>query len=160
MAVGITKYRYSHAVVVSVFLSGKTERTADGLGPRAALAEREQGMSEVWKPVPKFSAYEVSSLGRIRRVTEYVGRGQRRPLPYVLTPNSAGRVALRADNFRVHQVSLARLVAQVFKPPTRPALVVGHRDGDPNNRAVSNLGWQMRQSRRGRFTGKSRFWVD
>lgn len=114
-------------------------------------------MSEVWKPVPKFSAYEVSNLGRIRRVRDYDSRGPRHLLPYVLSVKANGRVRLRSDNFRTREVELARLVAQVFVPTSKTGLILGYRDGDPTNRRADNLGWAFRPSPRW-FPRRPRFW--
>lgn len=106
---------------------------------------------EVWKVAPGFSAYEVSSLGRIRRVREYETKGRRHDLPYILTPNSAGRVKLRSDKYRVVQVSLARLVALAFNPPSRPRLTLRHADGDTHNMRADNLMWTLHPTpRRGK----------
>ena len=115
-------------------------------------------MAEVWKPVQKFSSYEVSSLGRLRRVRDYDSQGPRKLLPYIL--NTTVRARIRGDNHRLTQVSLARLVARAFYPTTKTGLVVGYRDGNKRNLSASNLGWQLRPSPRWEKDKRIGFWVD
>lgn len=92
---------------------------------------------ERWLPVPGWNAYEVSDLGRVRRVR--AGRGTRVGL---LRLNHQGRgylnVTLNQDGrrwtMRVH-----RLVMLAFVGPMPEDHSVDHRDVNPANNALTNL---------------------
>ncbi|WP_167131951.1 NUMOD4 motif-containing HNH endonuclease [Paramicrobacterium chengjingii] len=94
---------------------------------------------EVWRPVVgNEDAYEVSSLGRIRRSKNSHGI----PAGKILTPNKQPsghlRVTLRGDNHRRDYIH--RVVARAFLgEPSGP--LVRHLDGDPENNRVSNLAY-------------------
>lgn len=98
---------------------------------------------ERWNPVAGYEAsYEVSTLGRVRRIAPQ--QGTRPGLILKLTPVSkrggyltvglseVGRIKKR---YRVH-----RLVAEAFLGPSEGRLV-RHLDGDPTNNRLSNLQW-------------------
>lgn len=97
--------------------------------------------AEEWRPVPGWDAYEVSSLGRVKRVKAASGT---RPGAIRKTPlNEHGYpvVMLRQDGrhkgFLVH-----RLVCEAFigpQPDGRPC--VAHNDGNPLNCTPENLRW-------------------
>jgi hypothetical protein len=97
-------------------------------------------MVEIWKPVtlPNFAEhYEVSSAGRVRRVTRCKGRKEPHMLKgqdlrgYVL-------ITLTIPKART-QIMLHRLVAAAFLGPLPPGLQVNHKDGNKANNAVDNL---------------------
>ena len=97
---------------------------------------------EVWKQVPGFCEFEVSSLGRVRRCVTIpyapAGRMVARQL------NSAGtvlRVRLR-HNGKARMVSVARLVLLTFRPVDRPVnFTAKNIDNDPMDCALGNLEW-------------------
>jgi hypothetical protein len=88
---------------------------------------------ERWKPT-RDDRYEVSSLGRVRRVK----RGQGVKKLGVLKPNAdrGGYLWLRIG--QKHSLVHA-LVASAFIGPRPEGLEIDHIDGDKKNNAVSNL---------------------
>lgn len=99
-------------------------------------------VEEVWKAVPGYSDYQVSSHGRVRRC-DAVGRW---PAGHVLRPGSARSghlyVILTGPDRRTRKEFVHRLVAKAFigQPPFEGALVLHHDDCPTNNRP-GNLRW-------------------
>jgi len=96
-------------------------------------------MSEEWRKVERNDNYEVSSLGRVRRVK--AGRGA--TVGKVLracVANSKGylMVGLRKDN-KLKSAKVAHLVAEAFIGPRPAKLQVNHKDGVKTNNAETNL---------------------
>ena len=89
-------------------------------------------MNEQWRPVSDWP-YEVSDLGRVRRVE--TGRVLR------ATPDANGypRVTLRAPGKRVLFRAVHRLVCEAFRGPAPAGMGVLHGDGDKKNCRLSNL---------------------
>lgn len=92
--------------------------------------------TEIWRPVPGYAGYyEVSDLGRVRRIKTHTGE------PRVLSPSTSGSggyrlVGLSRDGVaKTHAVHV--IVAEVFERGVGP--LVRHLDGDPANNAASNL---------------------
>lgn len=102
------------------------------------------GEAEEWRAVPGWSAYEVSSLGRVRRIVRATGfggggfRGVRKPYP-----GEYGHLWLmlrqdgRRARFPVHRLVLLAFVG----PQPSPRHQGAHNDGDPANNAPANLRW-------------------
>jgi hypothetical protein len=88
-----------------------------------------QPTSELWKQIPEWPEYEVSSLGNVRR-------GLHAILTFCVHGYPAFNVSdfTRRKSFRVH-----RVVALLFIQQTGP--VVRHLDGNKLNCCVSNLAW-------------------
>lgn len=91
-------------------------------------------MNEEIRPCTFDSNYEVSSLGRVRRV----GGKWRRPWPV-----SKGALAIDLwSRNRRQRYYLHRLVMFAFVgPPPTSLHEVAHWDGDPTNNELSNLRW-------------------
>jgi hypothetical protein len=103
-------------------------------------------MSEIWLPVAEFpDTYEVSSVGRVRRVTD---SGKKAKAGDVLSPNRIknGRMVVRLwkDGVVVSRY-VHRLVAIAFLG-NYPELEVCHADGDPTNNHLDNLRWDTHQA--------------
>lgn len=89
--------------------------------------------SEMWKPIPDFDAYEVSSLGRIRR-GQRVLAGHTRKDGYT-------QVHLWKNN-RQHTRRVNRLVCEAFHgSPPFPEAEALHKDHNRSNNAEDNLRW-------------------
>lgn len=96
-------------------------------------------MVEIWKPIPEWPNYAVSTKGRIQRLVD--GRGTRagNVLSAFLVcgyPSVNLVAAGRRQSVRVH-----RLVAQVFLPRPAGASEVNHIDASRSNNDISNLEW-------------------
>lgn len=101
-------------------------------------------MNEIWKPIPNYEGfYEVSNLGRIRRVEHQDKNGHTYRMR-ILKPANTGtgykHVHLSKNGntkwFQVH-----RLVAEVFCEKPNGMDVVNHLDNDPSNNRADNLEW-------------------
>ncbi len=96
---------------------------------------------EQWRPVPGFSGYLVSNLGRV-----YSGHSDR-----CLTPQPSGRGHLRVALRRAgetHMKLVHRLVLLAFVGPCPPGKECLHRDDVPSNNRLSNLRWGTRKENR------------
>jgi len=103
--------------------------------------------SEEWRRVPGFEVYEVSDMGRIRRLD---GRAKARDgmlRPSAIGGNSRGheylRVELSADG-KLRRVLVHRLVAEVFLGRRR-GKEVNHKNAVKTDNRVSNLEWNTRK---------------
>lgn len=113
-----------------------------GVVPRPCTISAAEISREQWRSVVGFPCYEVSSLGRVRRIkpsakghTSYVGR--------VLKPSLVdGRptvwfyVSGKGRPKRVHH-----LVLEAFVGPRPPDMECRHLDGDQQNNRLTNLCW-------------------
>ncbi len=99
-------------------------------------------MSEIWKAVPDYPMYEVSTHGRVRSWKS--GRFGRRKEPRALKPwldrDGYSLVGLYKNGhgqlFRVHL-----LVLTTYVGPCPPGLECCHSDGEPAHNYLSNLRW-------------------
>ena len=95
---------------------------------------------ELWRPVLGYEGYEVSNMGRIKRLAE------RYETYYLLRPEPNARngrlyVMLYSGGKRKN-LQLANLVAHTFVPGyDRENCTVNHKDGNVQNNAASNLEW-------------------
>lgn len=106
----------------------------------------EENKKEKFVPVKGFENYEVSNLGRVKRVPCEViyrnGTVARYPEKILKPDNVKGylRVTLSKDNnqkrFTVH-----RLVAKHFIPNRGDKKYVNHKDGNKSNNSAHNLEW-------------------
>lgn len=112
----------------------------------------------MWKSIPGFPAYLVSSYGEVKRVRRY----KQYPAGLVLRPKINRRGYLEVslqESGKVTSIMVHRLVAMVFlgSPPDGMDLVL-HNDDDQRNNHASNLRYgthQMNASDRVR-NGKAR----
>jgi len=114
----------------------------------------DSNLSEVWKPVVGYERfYEVSSLGRIRRLerTSVDARGMRAgrvatwPIKILKpSPGRSGylRIPLKDESGkRGYHPYVHRLVLAAFVGPCPPGMVGCHNDGNNTNNAQANLRW-------------------
>ena len=92
-------------------------------------------MEEIWKPVKGYEGiYEVSSLGRVRKVATGL----------ILHQSNYGggyrQVSLRKDG-KGTTIGVHRLVAKAFLPNPDMLPEINHRDEDKANNCVENLEW-------------------
>ena len=103
-------------------------------------------MSEHWKPVVGYEGiYEVSDMGRVRRVS--AGQGAQAGLILKPTPSSTGhlRVSLYAGGSKAIRY-VHRLVLEAFVGPCPPGMEACHWDDDPTNNSLENLRWDSRSA--------------
>ncbi len=103
-------------------------------------------MKEIWKPITDFECYEVSNLGRVRRLDGYCERkGFLFPVKghvMKLSNNGLGykRVLLQKNGIK-KRMYVHRLVAMAFIPNPENKPYINHKDNDPTNNCVNNLEW-------------------
>lgn len=103
--------------------------------------------AENWKPVPDYvGIYEVSDLGRVRRVSAAKGATVGKVLKG--RPNQDGY--LRVELWALPRPPASRivhlLVLEAFVGPCPPGMEACHGDGDPGNAALTNLRWDTPQA--------------
>jgi len=93
--------------------------------------------TEEWRAIAQWPSYEISSMGRIRRVTAYRSTYPGRILkPYL----SKGYYAIRiAVNGRYKSRTIHALVAETFIGPRPDGAVINHKDAVKTNNCADNL---------------------
>jgi hypothetical protein len=87
---------------------------------------------ELWRPIPAFPAYEVSSWGQVRRGGETLAFGQAHGYATVTLSDGPVRKTARVNV----------LVAVLYHgAPPFPSALVAHNDGDQKNNRAANLRW-------------------
>ena len=95
--------------------------------------------NEVWKEIPEYKNYQVSSYGRIRCLA--YGRGKIEKILELSSETRYIKVGLRNNDgsrtFWVH-----RLVAAAFIPiPNNEKVQVNHKNGNKQDNSADNLEW-------------------
>lgn len=97
-------------------------------------------MKNDWRPVPGFSAYEVNSVGDVRRVAPASGATPGKVLKWMKTKKGYAAVSLSVDGVITRRM-VHHLVLEAFVGPRPEGYVTRHLDDDPWNNTVSNLAW-------------------
>ena len=104
-------------------------------------------MTEIWLPIEGYDFYEVSNLGRVRRLESVVTNtnGVTRKVPgkiLKLAANKTGYLTVNlSKNGIVRTCSIHRLVSTAFLPKSDNKFQVNHLDEDKTNNTVENLEW-------------------
>ena len=100
---------------------------------------------EEWRPIPGFTGYFASSLGRI--ASERGRRGRRILRQWSVSSEWLGHsyiypavCLVGADKKRCHR-SVGRYVLMAFTGEDDPEMLCLHKDGDPFNNTPGNLMW-------------------
>lgn len=95
---------------------------------------------EFWRAIEDYPDYEVSHLGRVRRVT----RARNAPAGALLSTNARRNGYPSVDLCRAgikRTLLVHRLVATAFLGQPAAGQIVNHRNGDRQNNRVENLEW-------------------
>lgn len=99
-------------------------------------------MDEIWKPAPNAPDYEVSSLGRVRRVTNRTSGKAGAVLRLQSLPAGYRFVVLTTASGKRQNLYVSRLICEAFHgAPPSPHHHAAHGDGDRSNNAAGNLRW-------------------
>ncbi len=95
---------------------------------------------EIWKLITDFPDYEISSHGRVRRLTT---RGKGRTGQFITPQLVEGNLIISLSrNGSVRSQPLALLVALAFIKAPYQIRIVGHKNGDKLNVRKDNLFWR------------------
>lgn len=99
-------------------------------------------MSEIWKPVVGYEGlYEVSSMGRIKRVAPARGTNVGHIFRPAKDKKGYLRTRLTDANGKGATVKVHRVVAQAFHPNPMNLPEVNHKDTNKENNNADNLEW-------------------
>lgn len=97
---------------------------------------------ETWRQIPTFPAYEVSSLGRVRRLLPGRSTSPMKVLKTYITSKGYVGVGLGNTEGKQIQVLMHRIVCEAFNgPPPSPEHQAAHKDGHKTNNTPDNLRW-------------------
>ncbi len=103
-------------------------------------------MPERWLPVLGFEGiYEVSDLGRVKRVRGGSGATPGRILPHYLSKHGQYHAVDLSDRNRRKRPLVHKLVAHAFIGPRPLGLEIDHIDGNKDNNCVDNLEYVTRK---------------
>ncbi|WP_186095676.1 NUMOD4 domain-containing protein [Burkholderia gladioli] len=98
--------------------------------------------TEIWKSIPGWPEYDVSSLGRVRRAKASHGAKVGRVLKAWIHKNSGYPCVTLYRNNIGRSIQIHRLLALAFLPEsTADRYQVAHWDGKPANLDLGNLRW-------------------
>jgi hypothetical protein len=122
---------------------------------------------EVWRPVPGYERYDVSSLGRIRSwaVCGPRSAGRRAKTPKILDPFPYGferkylGVGITREGEKGVLELVHRLVLMAFDGMPLPDQEAAHRNGVPTDNRLSNLMWATHRENEGHKVAHGTFRV-
>lgn len=89
-------------------------------------------ISEEWRDIKDFEGYQVSNLGRVKRLDKETKQ----------YPDKDGyMIVFLYKNNKSKSKKVHRLVAQAFIPNPNNYPIINHKDNKPDNNAVNNLEW-------------------
>lgn len=100
---------------------------------------------EQWRDAPGYEGlYQVSDLGRVKRVAAAMGTWPGRILSSSPNTNGYLRVGLTDRSGRMRSVQIHRIVAAAFLGPCPPGQEVNHKNGDRGDERLVNLEYVTR----------------
>ena len=119
-------------------LRRKTNLTSARFGYEEPVFTEEEIISEIWAkfPIPGFSKYEISSLGRVRSL-----RFGTKPIKLSCQSGGYRQAPVRSDDGKNKYPLVQRLVATAFFPASDVKAEVNHRNGNKADNRMSNLEW-------------------
>lgn len=117
-------------------------------------------MSEAWKPVLGYEEdYEVSSCGRVRRISETRNGSHKREalIPGVRNRGKNGNYlqVVLCKKGEMKYAAIHHLVLDAFVGPRPEGAECDHIDGNPSNNCVDNLRWVTKS---GNMQARARFY--
>lgn len=100
-------------------------------------------MDEIWRPIPGALQYEVSDMGRVRRIAKGKGTVSGKVLKPFDGGNGYLKVALSCEGV-VRKRAVHRLVAEVFLGKPHEKMDAAHWNGDRHDNRLENLRWATR----------------
>ena len=96
--------------------------------------------TEIWKKVPNYSTYEVSSFGRIKTFN-WKNHGTEAIMKPALDGGGYLRTMLKRDDGKTHTIKVHRIVGSTFilNPEDKPE--INHKNGIRSDNRLSNLEW-------------------
>ena len=125
----------SQEIVTNNFSDGQINNSSDELVVNSQESvENNSESNEIWKTIPDFSNYEISTLGRLRNknTKKYIKGTCKRGWLSVCMPN---------DNKKPKTMFLHRLVALTFIPNPHNKRTVNHKNHKRDDNRLSNLEW-------------------
>jgi len=104
------------------------------------MADSTNTPAEVWRAIPNFTDYSVSSTGRVMRTAG--GKGAKPMRIIKQSKDQGGRLVFNASmSGKVKQLKVHRAVAFAFIGPCPEGHEVAHLDGNQENNCVVNLSY-------------------
>ncbi len=98
-------------------------------------------MAERWKQIEEWPKYEVSTLGRIRRVYSVTGAKLLKPRIMSQLSHRGYRSVMMSDRLRRKRKEVHGFVLKAFIGPRPSGMEACHKDGNGENNRLYNLRW-------------------
>ena len=96
--------------------------------------------TEIWKKVPNYSTYEVSSFGRLKTFN-WKNHGTEAIMKPALDGSGYLRTMLKRDDGKIHTIKVHRIVGSAFIPNPEDKPQINHKNGIRSDNRLSNLEW-------------------
>lgn len=108
--------------------------------------DQESNSIEIWKSIPYWPKYEVSNMGRVRRIAGPDARGYINK-EKILRPSPKGDAKVTLSDWpRYKSEKVARLVLFAFVGPAPKGTEACHENDDKQDNRLSNLRWDTHRA--------------